>query len=41
MLTFVHYKILKGFNKDWAAEMILIEHQKAFETIYHNILLKN
>ena len=34
------YKILKGFDEGLLTEMILINLQKAFDTINHEILLK-
>ena len=40
-LTFLHDKILKGFDKGLMTGMILIDLQKAFDTIDHDILLKN
>ena len=39
-LTFLHNKILKGFDKGLMTGMILIDLQKAFDTIDHDILLK-
>ena len=39
-LTFLHDKLLKGFDKGLMTGMILIDHQKAFDTIDHDILLK-
>ena len=39
-LTFLHDKILKGFDKGLITGMILIDFQKAFYTIDHDILLK-
>ena len=39
-LTFLHVKILKGFDKGLITGMILIDFQKAFYTIDHDILLK-
>ena len=39
-LTFLHDKILKGFDKGLMTGMILIDLQKAFDTIDHDILLK-
>ena len=39
-LTFLHDKILKGFDKGLMADMILIDLQKAFDMIDHDILLK-
>ena len=38
--TFLHDKILKGFDKGLMTGMILIDLQKAFDTIDHDILLK-
>ena len=38
-LAFLHDKILKGFNKGLMTGMILIDLQKAFDTIDHDILL--
>ena len=40
-LTFLHDKILKGFDKGLMTGMILVDLQKAFDTIDHDILLKN
>ena len=40
-LTFLHDKILKGFDKGLMTGMILIDLQKIFDTIDHDILLKN
>ena len=40
-LTFLHDKILKGFDESLMTGMILIDLQKAFETIDHDILLKS
>ena len=39
-LTFLHDKILKSFDKGLMTGMILIDLQKAFDTIDHDILLK-
>ena len=39
-LTFLHDKILKGFDKGLMTGMILIDLQKAFDTLGHYILLK-
>ena len=39
-LTFLHDKILKGFVKGLMTGMILVDLQKAFDTIDHDILLK-
>ena len=39
-LTFLHDKILKGFDKGLMTGMILVDLQKAFDTIDHDILLK-
>ena len=39
-LTFLHDKTLKGFDKGLMTGMILIDLQKAFDTIDHDILLK-
>ena len=39
-LTFLHDKVLKVFNKCLMTGMILIDLQKAFETIDHDILLE-
>ena len=38
-LTFLHDKILKGFDKGLMTGMILIELQRAFDAIDHDILL--
>ena len=38
-LSFLNDKILKGFDKGLLMEMILIDLQKAFNTINHEILL--
>ena len=41
-LPYLHDKITKGFNSGLLTEMVLIDLQKAFDTIGHNILiLKN
>ena len=37
-LTFLHDKILKGFDKGLMTGMILIDLQKAFDAIDHDIL---
>ena len=37
---FLNDKILKGFDDGLVAGMILIDHEKAFDTINHDILLK-
>ena len=39
-LSFLNDKILKGFNDALVTGMILIDLQKAFDTINHDILLK-
>ena len=39
-LTFLHDKILKDFDKGLMTGMILVDLQKAFDTIDHDILLK-
>ena len=39
-LMFLHEKILKGFDKGLMNGMILIDLQKAFDTIDHDILSK-
>ena len=39
-LTFLHDKILKGFDMGFMTGMILIDIQIAFHTIDHDILLK-
>ena len=39
-LSYLHNKILKGFEKGEYTGMILIDLQKAFDTIDHKILLK-
>ena len=39
-LSFLTDKILKGFDEDLLTGMILIDLQKAFDTINHEILLK-
>ena len=39
-LTFLHDKILKGFDKGLMTGMILVDLQKAFDTIDHDMLLK-
>ena len=36
----LHDKILKGFDKGLMTGMILVDLQKAFDTIDHDILLK-
>ena len=40
-LSFFNDKILKGFDDGLVTGMILIDLQKAFDTINHDILLKN
>ena len=40
-LSFLNDKILKGFDDVLVTGMILIDLQKAFDTINHDILLKN
>ena len=40
-LTFLYDKILKGFDEGLMNGMILIDLQKAFDTIDHDILLQN
>ena len=39
-LTFLHDKILEGFDKGLMTGMILVDLQKAFDTIDHDIPLK-
>ena len=39
-LSYLNDKILKGFDNDLFTGMILMDLQKAFDTINHNILLK-
>ena len=39
-LTFLHDKTLKGFDKGLMTDMILVDLQKAFDTINHDILLR-
>ena len=39
-LTFLHNKILKDFDKDLMNGMILIDLQKAFDMIDHDVLMK-
>ena len=39
-LSFLNDKILKGFDQGMISGMILIDLQKAFDTIHHNILLQ-
>ena len=38
-LSYLNDKILKGLYKSLIAGMILIDHQKAFDTIGHDVLL--
>ena len=40
-LSFLNNKILKGFDDGLVSGMILIDLQKAFDTINHDIILKN
>ena len=40
-LSFLNDKILKSFNQGLITDMILIDLQKAFPTIDHDILLQN
>ena len=37
---FCHDKILKGFDKGLMTDMILVDLQKAFDTVDHDMLLK-
>ena len=39
-LTFLHDKILKGFDRGLMTGMVLVDHQKVFDTIDHEIKLK-
>ena len=39
-LSFLTDKVLKGFDEDLSTGMILIDLQKAFDTIDHEILLQ-
>ena len=39
-VSYLNYKMLKGFNKGLVTGMILIDLQKAFDTIKHDVLLK-
>ena len=39
-LSFLTDKILKGFDESLLTRMIIIDMQKAFDTINHEILLK-
>ena len=39
-LSYLNGKILKGFDKGLMTGMILIDLQKAFDTIYHDVLLQ-
>ena len=39
-LSYLHNKILKGFEIGEYTVIVLIDLQKAFDTIDHNILLK-
>ena len=39
-LPYLHDKIRKGFDSGLLTGMVLINLQKAFNTIYHNILIK-
>ena len=39
-LSYLNDKILKGFDNGLFTDMILIDLQKAFDTIDHNILLE-
>ena len=39
-LSYLHNKILRGFEKGEYTGMILIDLQKAFDTIDHKILLQ-
>ena len=40
-LSYLTDKILKGFDNDLFTGMKLIDLKKAFDTIYHNVLLEN
>ena len=40
-LSFLSYKILKDFDKGLFTGMVLIDLQKAYDTINHEILLGN
>ena len=40
-LSYVHDKNTKGFDSGLLTRMVLIDLQKAFDTIDHNILIKN
>ena len=40
-MYFLTDEILKWFDKGFLTEMILIDHQKAFDTLDHEILLQN
>ena len=39
-LSYLNDKILKGFDKGLMTGMILIDLQKAFDTIYHDVLMQ-
>ena len=39
-LSYLHEKIAKGFNSGLLTGLVLIDLQKAFDTIDHNILIK-